>query len=54
MNLIKNCKFIRTEHDVIFMGHQPSQFGAKVRHFKRPPQSHHLLMMYCLNTWSYR
>ena len=54
MNLIKTCKFILTEHVVIFMGHQPSQFGAKVRHFKRSPQCHHSLMMYFLNTWSYR
>lgn len=54
MNLIKTCKFILTEHYVIFLGHQPSQFGAKVRHFKRPPQSCYWLIMYCLNTWSYR
>lgn len=54
MNLIKTCEFIPTEHDVIFMGHQRSQFGAKFRHFMIPPQSHHLLMMYCLSNWSYR
>lgn len=36
MNLNKTCKFIPTEHDEIFSDHKPSQFGAKVRHFKRP------------------